>query len=233
MIKISVIIPALNEGKYIQKTLKSLSTQSFRDFEIIVVDGNSSDDTCKKARRYASIVKQPAKGVSLARNTGAIHAKGDILFFTDADTIVEKGTLRNIYELFNDNRVAVATGPILPKERVGITIRMLYSINYKSLVKLSMLIGKPSFVGSNIAVRRSVFERIHGFNKRYNTYEDCDMTIRAGAHGRAVYDNNIMVRSSARRMVQWGMVKYLSYTLPNMLNFYFRGKPYEDYESIR
>ncbi len=233
MAKISVIIPALNEGKYLKGTLESLSAQSFKDFETILVDGGSSDNTCRLARTYAKIIKQPMRGISLARNTGALNAKGSILFFTDADTAVGKDTLMNIYNTFSDKSVAVVTGPILPREKVGLTIRLLYTINYKSMVKFSMLIGKPSFVGSNIAIRRSVFNRIRGFNTMYNTYEDCDMTIRAAAAGKAAYIDGIKVYSSARRMLKWGIARYLSYTIPNMLNFYFHGRPSDDYEPIR
>lgn len=232
-IKISVIIPTLNEGRYIMDTLKSLSAQSFKDFEVIVVDGGSSDGTYRLARRYAKIIEQPVRGVSLARNTGAMHAKGDILFFTDADTVVGKDTMLNIYKVMGGNDVVVATGPILPKEDVGPMVRLLYFINYKFMVKFSMLIGKPSFVGSNIAIRRSAFNKIHGFNKAYLTYEDCEMTMRASAVGKTSYSNRIIVYSSARRMMKWGMMRYLLYTIPNMLNFYFRGRSSEDYEPIR
>ena len=96
-----------------------------------------------------------------------------------------------------------------------------------------MLIGKPSFIGSNIAIRRSTFKCIHGFNISYLTYEDCDMTMRAGREGRAVYNDGIKVYSSARRVVKWGIAKYLAFTIPNMLNFYFRDSPSKYYEPIR
>lgn len=101
--KISVIIPTYNEGKYIGGCLNSLSKQVFSGFEVIVVDDGSTDMTrdvisklkiknppAGRAGYKLKIIKQDHKGAGAARNLGAKSAKGDILIFVDADMIFEK-----------------------------------------------------------------------------------------------------------------------------------------------
>ena len=88
---ISIIIPTLNEEKYIERCLKSLKNQSFRNFEIIVSDSYSTDDTVKIAKKYgAKVVLTKKTGPAAGRNEGARKAKGSILVFLDADTFVTK-----------------------------------------------------------------------------------------------------------------------------------------------
>ncbi|MCL5008620.1 MAG: glycosyltransferase family 2 protein, partial [Candidatus Marsarchaeota archaeon] len=70
MPKISVIIPSYNEEKYLNYPLNALHKQTFKDFEIIVVDGNSSDKTRDIAKKHgARIIIEKRKGIGLARNT--------------------------------------------------------------------------------------------------------------------------------------------------------------------
>ena len=87
---VSIIIPAHNEERYIEKTLSHIKKQSYRNIEIIVVDDGSIDNTTKKAKIYADkIIKlKKRKGVSYARNAGAKVARGDLLVFLDADTML-------------------------------------------------------------------------------------------------------------------------------------------------
>ena len=76
---ISVIIPALNEEKYIGNVLDALRKQTFKDFEIIVVDGNSTDRTREIAKKSAKVIIEKRPRIGLARNTGAKLAKADLL----------------------------------------------------------------------------------------------------------------------------------------------------------
>ena len=85
---ISVVIPTLNEGPVIERCLKSLSEQTYKDFEIVIVDSGSKDGTLRIARKYKSrIIDEPRRGVPLARNRGAREAKGDIVVCTDGDAV--------------------------------------------------------------------------------------------------------------------------------------------------
>ena len=87
--KISVIIPTYNEESVILDCLRSLASQSLKDFEIIVVDDGSTDTTVEKLEDVM-VLHQNHLGAGAARNLGAKQAKGDILVFVDADMTFDR-----------------------------------------------------------------------------------------------------------------------------------------------
>lgn len=114
---ISIIIPAKNEEKLIHKCITSLHQLDYpKDkMEIIIVDGLSTDNTRGVASEMgATVINNPKQTVSPGRNIGFIHAKGDLIAFTDADCIVNPNWLSNCIKYFeNDSSVACAGGPNL------------------------------------------------------------------------------------------------------------------------
>lgn len=106
--KVSIIIAAYNEEKYIRKCLESLAKQNYKDFEIIVVDDGSSDKTLQVLSNFQFSIRQPAgnfqfysqnhQGPAKARNLGVKKAKGDILVFVDADMEFDKNFLRDLVQ---------------------------------------------------------------------------------------------------------------------------------------
>jgi len=102
--KISVIIPVYNEEKYIEKCLHSLKKQSCKNFELIVVNNNSTDRSAEIAKKFTKKVLNCKKqGISAARNYGAQKANGDILCFIDADAILDKDWISKVAKSFNKN----------------------------------------------------------------------------------------------------------------------------------
>ena len=83
---ISIVVPAYNEEKYIEKTLKLIP----KNIEVIVVCNGCTDDTEKIAKKYAKTYSIKERNVSLARNYGADKSHGDIIMFLDADTLINK-----------------------------------------------------------------------------------------------------------------------------------------------
>lgn len=232
-VAISVIIPALNEEKYIRKAFQGLRVQSFRNFETIVVDGNSSDRTAQIARKHARVIISRRRGVGLSRNIGARSAKGDVLVFMDADTKPSKDLLLNYHNIFRDRNVVAATGPILPLEKVRKTIHVGYRLVSGTMVKLSILLNRPTIVGSNFAVRRTVFNRSGGFDERMMTYEDWELSNRLKRFGRVAYSEDAKVHTSARRVIEWGITGYFVFYAANMIKYHATGKSIRSYGQIR
>lgn len=104
MANISIIMPSYNNGKYIEKTIQSVLQQTYRDFELIVVDDGSTDDTATIVhdlmKKYSSIryIFQNNKGVSAARNSGIKFATGKYIAFLDADDLWEKTILEKLIQ---------------------------------------------------------------------------------------------------------------------------------------
>ena len=95
---ISVIIPAYNEEKYLAKTLASIKSQTFQDFEIIVVASSCNDRTASIARQFdCETIEANTRCPADNRNLGAKKAKGCILVFWDADVRVSQDYLQQMY----------------------------------------------------------------------------------------------------------------------------------------
>lgn len=89
LVKVSVIVPVYNKAPYLERCLRSIYDQSFEDFELVVVDDGSTDDSLQVVRRQADarlrVIEQPNRGPGAARNTGMAAARGSLCAFLDAD----------------------------------------------------------------------------------------------------------------------------------------------------
>ena len=108
---LSIVIPAFNEERLIQRCLQSIAASLTVNFkpcftsEIIVVDNNSTDNTAHLARQAgAQVVFEPINQIGRARNAGAAQATGDWLLFLDADSILNPGLLADIFRLIEDGK---------------------------------------------------------------------------------------------------------------------------------
>ena len=103
--KISVIVPTLNEEENIPNLLGSLEKQTLKDFEIIVIDGGSTDRTVSIAKNYTSkVIVEQGLPEYPSRNAGAKIADGKILMFTCADVIFPNELLAKVTEILEINR---------------------------------------------------------------------------------------------------------------------------------
>lgn len=106
MCKISFIIPVYNTGKYLTKCIESICNQDIKDYEIIVINDGSTDDSLQVLQQYTgikaiTILSQPNKGVSSARNEGIKICKGEYIFFVDSDDYIEESSLTDIMNIIN------------------------------------------------------------------------------------------------------------------------------------
>ena len=230
--KISVVIPALNEEKYIETTLFHLKMQ--KPFEIIVADAHSKDSTVKVAKKYGCRVVEAKPGAaSYARNAGANAAKVNIILFIDADTIVFPNLLETIERDFSkDKKIIGWTCPIYAftnswKEQV------IYNMSNNLVEFLTNYIKKPHAPGICIASRRNAFKKIGGFNENIKVMEDHEFAMSLGKIGKFKFCKDSCVFTSTRRMNEWGgfglIKKYSKIYIKYFIN---RNKFYKDASKI-
>ncbi|NLT93952.1 MAG: glycosyltransferase family 2 protein [Clostridia bacterium] len=105
--KVSIIIPCYNMEDYLGETLDSVLSQTYRDFEVVIIDDGSTDQTLKICQLYkerdsrVKVYSQPNGGVSAARNTGIDKATGQYILFLDGDDLIRKDLLENAFKAFN------------------------------------------------------------------------------------------------------------------------------------
>ncbi len=228
---VSVIIPALNEEKYIEKTLKSVKAQSYPRIEIIVVDNGSHDSTREIAKKYADrVLIEKRKGVSYARNTGARAAKGEILLFVDADTELERDFVEKIVKAFRNRNVVCATGFVKAKGRA--VYRAIYSLSSLAVLLLSLL-RCPRFYGIVFACRKCAFEKAGGFDESLKTCEDLELTRKLSKMGRCVFVREAVAFSSPRRLEKKGILATVIFHVLNFFRYALFKKPAEEYPDVR
>jgi len=183
--KFSIIIPTLNEEKYIENLLQSIKKQTLQPVEIIVADAGSKDKTREIAKKYgAKVVKGGLPAVG--RNAGAKIAKGDILVFLDADAWLPKNTLESLCETFQKNYIELVIFKFrLVKfafEKYGVIRQVFFKIGTsldELYRKVEYKIGKLTVSScGNIAVRREVYARVGGYNTALTLAEDKDFITR-------------------------------------------------------
>lgn len=180
--KLSVIIITLNEEQRISNILSDLSQQTFRDFEVIVVDSNSDDNTCQVASHFAdslpelSIHKMEKRGVSLGRNTGAKLAQYDRLLFLDADVRLSSNFLEESLNRLTQQGLAIA-GVYMGAKNLAWHYRLGYAA-----FNLGLFLTQyhfPTAIGACIFSSKHVHLYINGFDERISLCEDCDYVKRA------------------------------------------------------
>ena len=114
MIKISLITPSYNQGKYIEKTIKSVLNQHYPNIEYIIIDGGSSDETVEIIKKYEKYItywiSEPDNGQSHAINKGLQHATGEIINWLNSDDYLEPNALHHVAETFNNSNINMLCG---------------------------------------------------------------------------------------------------------------------------
>lgn len=215
---VSVVIPAFNEEKFISKTLQSLLKQNFKNFEVIVVDNNSTDKTAELAKSFGAIVLfEPCKGISNARQKGFLSAKGTIIASTDADTILPPNWLSHIIQRFEKDKNLIGIGGIFKYYSGSIIVRLVVDYFLYPLLLLDKICsGGWIFMGSNFSVKKQAFLDIGGFNTELVLNEDVELSYRLRKIGKIKLDPNLCVKTSGRRY-QHGFISGLKIYVPAII----------------
>ncbi len=230
--KVSVIIPALNEEKYIRKTLLSIRQQSYKNIEIIVADGGSKDRTREIAKKLADkVVIKRKKGAAAGRNAGAKHASGEILLFVDADTLLEKRVLEKIVtELLSRNAVCATCNVYSLGKKFSNFFAFFIS---SRIVELLAKLGIPRFYGFVIACRKNAFLKVGGFNEKLITCEDMDFTRKISKTGKCIFVKDAFAFSSPRRLEKKGALKLAIFHALNFVKYELFRRSAKEYPEVR
>jgi len=175
---LSIIIPTFNEELYVGKLLTSLSKQTFKNFEVLVVDGHSDDETVKVCAEskvilpQLIILKAEQRGVSSQRNFGARAARADIFLFLDADVILPTDFLERSFKEFIEKKADTATCLSWPLSQNIIDWFLFVPLNF--IVRILHLLN-----GWTIFSKRSLHQEINGFAEDIFYFEDGDYSLRA------------------------------------------------------
>lgn len=189
--KVSIIIPTYNGEKYIQRAIESVLAQSFSDWELIIINDGSKDNTAKIISDYSknekiSYIYQENEGQASARNKGISIALGFyIAFLDDDDEWIDKDKLRKQVEFLDKNPeyVLVGTGGIIRFEN-GDKI-MDYSIpSSDSSIRQNILLKNP-FIQSSVVARKDILNKAGLFLLKDNiNAEDYNLWLRVGLLGK-------------------------------------------------
>jgi len=202
-IKFSVVIPTLNEERYVGILLAALCKQDFKDFEVIVVDAKSIDRTKEVVKKYnkrlnITFVESPKKGVSAQRNYGAKLSVNEHLIFFDADVDPEPRFLSKIVAYVKRKPADVLTSWNIPISDKLVDEFIFWFHNALVLETIKKI--SPGAIGTFIYVRKSVFKKINGFDESISFAEDWDLARRIFEKGyKYVLLKDPKIRVSVRR----------------------------------
>jgi cellulose synthase/poly-beta-1,6-N-acetylglucosamine synthase-like glycosyltransferase len=184
---VSVIVPAYNEALVIETTLRSLLASAYANYEIIVVDDGSTDDTSKiVAEKFGTVARVrlftvPNGGKAAALNTGLRHARGEVIVALDGDTIFEPQTVGALARRFGDDKLGAIAGNAKVGNRINLVTRWQaleyitsQNMDRRAFVSLNCITVVPGAVG---AWRKDLLLAVGGFNSD-TLAEDQDLTLR-------------------------------------------------------
>jgi glycosyltransferase involved in cell wall biosynthesis len=211
---ISIVIPTLNEEKFLPKLLDSLVDQTNKDFETVVVDGSSEDKTVDVARSYQlklpklSIIVSKKASLPLQRNLGAKATSGEWLIFIDADSILSPYFIERIYQYISQKNVSLFTTWFRPdSEKDGEAMITLLGM---MTLQMSIILHRPITPGPLTGVKRSIFDMVGGYDESHAFNEDVDLGIRLHkAHIPLSVITETLYTWSLRRMRNQGTLKVL------------------------
>jgi len=218
---VSIIVPAFNEERVIEATIRSLLNSDYDNFEIIVVDDGSQDRTSEVVREHFSeqpLVKlftEPNAGKASALNLGLRHAKGDVIVALDADTQFPGNTIRVLARRFVDPQIGAVAGNAKVGNRINIVTRWQaleyitsQNMDRRAFASMNCITVVPGSVG---AWRRELIERCGGFSAE-TLAEDQDLTLLIRKLGYKIgYEENAIgwteaphsLRMLARQRFRW------------------------------
>lgn len=185
---VSVIVPTLNSGKFLERCLTSIRAQTYPSIELIVVDNFSTDATVDIAKRLADRVYQQGPERSAQRNRGAKEATGEWVVFIDSDMVLTENVIADCVAVASES----VTGVIIPEESFGEG----FWAQCKKLER-SFYVGVDGIEAARF-IRRDVFDRIGGYDEEMVSGEDWDLSQRVAKQGKLARTGSFILHDEGR-----------------------------------
>lgn len=222
----TVIIPLYNKEKYISNAINSILNQTFSDFEVLIVNDCSTDNSIQIATEIESekiriIQHEKNKGLSATRNTGIKNAKANYVAFLDADDLWKPHFLEKIFYLIQNFSEARIFGTnyeeiweqttqmphnnsdSLPKDFVG----------YLNFFKINIKQG--IYNHGSVCIHKEVYEKVGYYDENIQLSQDLDFNIRANYHYKLAYDNSVQMSYFMQTDNQLTRSSLVNKTIPN------------------
>lgn len=218
---LSVVIPSLNEEGYLEKLLQDLQNQTCENFEVVVADSHSDDDTSKIAKRFGcKLVQCPRRGPGHGRNMGASRAKGENILFLDADVRLQSDHfLERMLDKVQRENIRLGTFPFVLEDGMGFE-NLFAKFIMECVNKFNHIFAlSPGFC---TFVSRDIHERVGGYREDIGLGEDHNYVKRASEFAELQVMKGLTVKTSTRRQEREGRVrlykKYIHCWLHRILN---------------
>lgn len=234
--RVSVVICTYNRGSSLRETLLSLQSQRYENFEVVVVNGPSTDDTEAVLVEFGGLIRTarcPAPNLSMSRNIGIRAAAGDVVAFIDDDALPEFDWLNQALPAFTDPGIGGVGGIVFDHTGMELQYRFSSADRFGQALHRSTepfddlsVPGSSQFPylqGTNALFRRSALEEVGGFDETYEYYLDetdvCCRLVDAGFVLRQLRNAPVHhkflpsgIRSADRVVTNWyPMIKNLTY----------------------
>jgi len=178
-VKFSIVTPSLNQGKYIEKTIKSVLAQSGVDWEYIVVDGKSTDNTIEILNKYRNRIKyisEKDSGQSEAINKGFRLVKGEILGWLNSDDWYCEKALQKVEKYFKKHPdISIVYGDYAVSDKKGIILEVVKEIDFDRDIFLH---GVNYICQPTVFFRREVLEKVGGLDEKLHLTMDLQFWLR-------------------------------------------------------
>lgn len=243
--KTSFIIPAYNEEGYIEDCLKSIyNLEGLENFEVIVVDNNSTDKTAEIVGKFfplAKLLRESKKGPTWARKKGFEESHGNLLVFLDADARVPKDYYKKLIHHYNsDSTLAGLSGPykFYDAGAKGKLFELFANQFFFPVTQfiLDKVFNKGTwFFGGGFSAKCSAIQEIGGFNTKIKFYgDDADMGRRLRTVGEVRFLDTMFVYNSIRRLKKEGYIRSgLTYAINFIWTIFFKAPLTSSYTDIR
>lgn len=230
---LSIVIPVLNEEKYLPILLNTLVDQTDKNFEVIVVDGKSDDKTVEAANSYKDrlnlrVVVSEKRNLAHQRNLGGNEPKGDYVVFVDSDFILKNDFVGSCFdetEKTNADLIIPFSYPITKNPLWKIYFML---VNFFS--SIFTFFGKPLGNGPGNLVKKESFVKSDGYSEKVFVFEDQYFFQTAKEHHlKIISSKNIRMFFSLRRIKEDGIWGYFYFNIYAFLHFMFKGPVYKKF----